>query len=171
MKTAVVYYSMSGNTQKTAEQIARRLQADLVPLNPVKAYPDKGIRKFFFGGKSAMMQETPALQPYAFDAARYGRVLLGSPVWAGNVAPPLRTFLKENRDALRGKRFAAFRFRNAVVTFAEFVCQGGSGAEKALNKIKEALDGAGLDAALTLNDPVPDPEKEKQIAAFCDALA
>ena len=145
MKTAVVYYSMSGNTQKTAEQIARRLQADLVPLNPVKAYPDKGIRKFFFGGKSAMMQETPALQPYAFDAARYDRVL--------------RTFLKENRDALRGKRFAAF------------VCQGGSGAEKALNKIKEALDGAGLDAALTLNDPVPDPEKEKQIAAFCDALA
>ena len=159
MKTAIVYYSMSGNTKLVAEQMAAELNADLIPLIPKKAYPDSGFKKFFWGGKSAVMGDKPKLEPYAFDVYSYDLVILGSPVWAGTFAPPLRTFLKENRDALRGKRFAAF------------VCQGGSGAEKALNKIKEALDGAGLDAALTLNDPVPDPEKEKQIAAFCDALA
>ena len=50
MKTAVVYYSMSGNTELAAERIAAVLGADLIRLTPVKAYPDKGFRKFFWGG-------------------------------------------------------------------------------------------------------------------------
>ena len=64
MKRVIVYYSLSGNTRFAAEQIARRLGADLLPIAPEKAYPDRGFRKFFWGGKSAVMAETPALQPY-----------------------------------------------------------------------------------------------------------
>ena len=160
MKTIVVYYSMGGNTQWAAEQIAAQLGADLLRVEPQKAYPDKGFKKFFWGGKAAVMAETPALDPYRFDASAYERVIFGFPVWAGNVTPPLRTFVKENKAALRDCRKAAF------------ACQSGSGAEKAFEKLKEALGVSSRDAELVLIDPKdrPDAANRQKIADFCAAL-
>ena len=158
MKTIIVYYSMEGNTAYAAERIARRIGADMLRIDPQKAYPTGGFRKFFWGGKSAFMGETPALEPYTFNGAAYDRVILGFPVWAGNIAPPLRTFVKEN--SLKGKRVAAF------------ACQSGSGAEKAFGKLKACLGVERLEAELILLDPKAKPsgENEKKLEAFCDAL-
>ena len=127
MKAVIVYYSMGGNTAYTAQKIADRLDADLIRIRPVKQYPDRGIRKFLCGGKSAVMAETPALEPYAFQADLYDQVIIGFPVWAGTFAPPIRTFVKENGEALRGKPVSAF------------ACQGGSGAEKPSGNCWNAL--------------------------------
>jgi flavodoxin len=104
------------------------------------------------------MAETPELEPYTFDASAYDRIVFGFPVWAGNVTPPLRTFIKEND--LSGKRFAAF------------ACQSGAGAEKAFEKLKTALGIRELDAELVLIDPKtkPDPINEKKISGFCGKL-
>ena len=158
MKTIVVYYSLEGNTQYAAERIAQALGAGLLRLRPKKAYPDSGFKKFFWGGKSAVMAETPALEPYDFDPAAWDRIILGFPVWAGNVTPPIRTFIKEND--LRGKRIAAF------------ACQSGAGAEKALSKLKAALGVDALEAELVLIDPKAKPSEanERKLAAFCDGL-
>jgi len=120
MKTAIVYYSMSGNTAATAKKAAENLNADLIEIKPEKSFPDKGFRKFLWGGKSAVMAETPKLMPYTFEPDKYDLVVIGFPVWASNVAPPVRTFVSENKELLRNKRIAAF------------ACQGGSDAEKAL---------------------------------------
>ena len=128
MRTAIVYYSMAGNTAWTAKELAEGLDADLIEIRPVKAYPDKGIRKFLWGGKSAVMAETPALEPYDFDAGKYDRIVIGFPVWAGNMAPPIRTLVKENRDAIAVKQVFAF------------ACQSGNGAEKAFEKLKGLME-------------------------------
>ena len=101
---------MLGNTEYAAEKAAELLGADLLRIEPEKAYPDKGFKKFFWGGKSAVMGDKPKLEPYAFDVYSYDLVILGSPVWAGTFAPPLRTFLHQHRDDLRGKRLATFFF-------------------------------------------------------------
>ncbi len=77
MKTLIVYYSLEGNTAYAAERIASELGADVLRLEPVKAYPDSGFRKFFWGGKSAVMAETPELLPYDFDADAYDRIIFG----------------------------------------------------------------------------------------------
>ena len=98
MKTAIVYYSMSGNTKYVADKIAEKIDADIIRIEPVKAYPDQGAKKFIWGGKSAVMGETPALQSYEFSAEKYDRIILGTPVWASTFAPPIRSFLKENPD-------------------------------------------------------------------------
>ena len=158
MKTIVVYYSLEGNTQYAAERIAEALGAGLLRLRPKKAYPDSGFKKFFWGGKSAVMAETPALEPYDFDPAAWDRIILGFPVWAGNVTPPIRTFIKEND--LRGKRIAAF------------ACQSGAGAEKAFSKLKAALGVDALEAELVLIDPKakPSEDNERKLAAFCSSL-
>ena len=158
MKTLIVYYTLEGNTHYAAKKIASLLDADMLRIKPVKTYPRKGFRKFLWGGKSAVMAEKPELEPYTFDASAYDRIVFGFPVWAGNVTPPLRTFIKEND--LSGKRFAAF------------ACQSGAGAEKAFEKLKTALGIRELDAELVLIDPKtkPDPINEKKISGFCGKL-
>ena len=158
MKSLIVYYSMGGNTEYTAGKIAEKLGADLLRLKPEKEYPDSGFAKFFWGGKSAVMAEKPKLKPYRFDAEEYDTVIIGFPVWAGTIAPPIRTFLHENE--MKAVRYAAF------------ACQGGSGAERAFGKLKECL-GHDLAETLVLVDPKdkPDPAKDLQIDRFCEALA
>ena len=160
MKTLIVYYSLEGNTEYVARAVASTVGADLLRLEPVRAYPTSGFRKFFWGGKSAVMAEKPELQPYTFQPEIYDRIIFGFPVWAGNVAPPLHTFVQENLEAFKGKRIAAF------------ACQSGSGAEKALRKLKAYLDVENMEAELVLIDPKakPSPENEKRIKAFCDRL-
>ncbi|MBQ4473423.1 MAG: flavodoxin [Lachnospiraceae bacterium] len=158
MRACVVYYSLEGNTAYAAGRIAELLEADVLRLEPVKAYPEKGFAKFFWGGKSAVMAETPKLAQYSFDPGAYDVVVLGFPVWAANVAPPIRTFVKE--QGLAGKRVAAF------------ACQGGSGAEKAFAKLKGAIGIDALAAEAVLIDPKarPSEENERRIEEFCGRL-
>ena len=103
------------------------------------------------------MSETPALKPYTFDGAKYDRIIFGFPVWASNIAPPIRTFIKEND--LSGKNFAAF------------ACQAGNGAEKAFDRLS-ALLSKPLDERLVLIDPKsrPSEENDTKINDFCGKL-
>ena len=159
MKTAVVYFSLTGNTDFAAIQIADQLHADLIRLLPEKTYPDSGFRKFFWGGKSAFMKEAPALENRPFQLKNYDCVILGTPVWAGTFAPPLRTLIRENAGQWVEKRVAAF------------VCSGG-GEGKTLNKLKTELGIPAFAATLSLIDPKarPSQENEKKIAAFCGEI-
>ena len=92
MKTAVVYYSLQGNIRYVAEKVSAKLGADLIELIPVKAYPDKGMKKFIWGGSAVTFKKKPELEPYSFNADDYDLVILGTPVWASGFTPPLRTF-------------------------------------------------------------------------------
>lgn len=159
MKTVIVYYSMGGNTAWAAGRLAARLGAELIALQPRRAYPDKGFRKFLWGGKSAVMGETPALEPCGFDPAAWDRVILGTPLWAGRIAPPLRSFIAEQGEALRNKALAAF------------ICCGGGRTEKAFAQLRELLK-RDLAAELYLVDPKdrPSPENEAKLDAFCQTL-
>ena len=160
MKTAVVFYSMSGNVKNTAEKIAETVSADLIELKPEKTYPDKGFKKFFWGGKSAVMGEKPTLVPYSFEAGEYDRIVFGFPVWASTFALPIRTFIEDNRQFLENKKTAAF------------TCMSGSGGEKAISKLKEYLKTDSLESELILIDPKDKPsvENDEKIASFCEKL-
>ncbi len=160
MKTAIVYYSMSGNTAYAAEKVAALTGADLIRLEPVRAYPDKGMRKFLWGGRAAVMGETPQLKPYTFDAAAYDWVVLAFPVWASSFAPPIRTLIKENLEGLRGKYIAVL------------ACYAGGGGDKALRKLREALGTDCFGSALLLVDPKDKPaeDNEARIRYFADSL-
>ena len=89
----------------------------------------------------------------------YDCVILGTPVWAGTFAPPLRTLIRANAGKWREKKIAVF------------VCSGG-GPGKTLDKLKTELGIPAFAASLSLIDPKarPSEENEKKIAAFCDAL-
>lgn len=159
MKTAIVYYSMSGNTKQTAERIAAELGADLIPIEPEKQYPTTGMKKFIWGGKSAVMGEKPKLMPYRFVGG-YDCIIIGTPVWASNMAPPIRSFIHQNKETLSGKSIAAF------------LCFSGGGADKALEKLRQYLGIKRFAATMILVDPKdkPAPENGDTVAAFCETL-
>ena len=159
MKTLIVYYSHEGNTDFVAKKIAEKLEADTLRLVPVKKYPEKGFAKFFWGGKSAVMAETPELEPYSVDLESYEQVIFGFPVWASNITPPLRTFIKDN-PGVKEKRVAAF------------ACQSGKGAEQAFEKLTDVLGIGSLVETLILFDPKDKPKDENEVSIqkFCDSL-
>ena len=160
MRTLIVYYSLEGNTAFAAERIAALTEGEVLRLEPVKAYPSSGMKKFLWGGKSAAMGEEPALKPYAFRGEDWDRIIIGFPVWAGSVSPPIRTFVRDHGAELAGKSIAAF------------ACQSGSGAEKAFRKLTALLGRESLEAELALIDPKakPDPKNEEKLEDFCRKL-
>ncbi|MCI5827200.1 MAG: flavodoxin domain-containing protein [Lachnospiraceae bacterium] len=159
MKTAIVYYSMSGNTKYAADKIAEKIGADIIRIEPVKAYPDQGAKKFIWGGKSAVMGEPPALQSYEFSAEKYDRIILGTPVWASTFASPIRSFLKENPD-IQGKKLAVF------------TCFSGGGADKVIEKMEKYIGIEEFEAELILVDPKENvkAENDEKIDVFCDMV-
>lgn len=155
MKTAVVYFSLEGNTKLVAEKIAERLSADIIELKCVKAYPTGKVSKFVWGGKSVTFGEKPELLPYNFNADDYDAVILGAPVWASKYAPPLKTFLSEND--ISGKKLGFF------------VCCAGGKTDKCFALMKQ--DAKCEDAAtLRLVDPFKhqSPENDAEIDRFCE---
>ena len=160
MKTLIVYYSLEGNTEYVVNAISGKLSADVLKLVPKKAYSDKGFSKFFWGGKSAVMAEAPELEPYTVDLSEYDQVVFGFPVWAGTFTPPIRTFVKENKAALQGKRISAF------------ACQSGAGAEKAFAKLKDYIGIDSFYANMILIDPKSKPSEENEVTMneFCEKL-
>ncbi len=160
MRTVVVYYSMLGNTDYAVKKIAQKLGADILRIEPEKAYPDKGFKKFFWGGKSAVMGDTPALMPYSFEAESYDRIIFGTPVWAGTFAPPIKTFITENKDKIKGKKISLL------------ACSSGGGADKLAGKIKNLIEATEIEATLHLIDPKdrPNEENDRKIYEFCSLL-
>lgn len=159
MKTAIIYYSMSGNTEFVADKIEEIIGADVIRIEPVKSYPDQGAMKFFWGGKSAVMGEKPKLQPYEFSLEQYDKIIIGTPVWASNFAPPIRTFIHENPD-VKGKKIAVF------------TCFSGGGADKAIDKMRKYIGIEKFEAELILVDPKENVkvENDRKIEEFCSAM-
>ena len=160
MKTLIVYYSLEGNTKFIAEMAAKKLGADMLCLEPETPYPTKGIAKFFVGGKSSTFGEAPALKPYSVKVNAYDQIVLGTPVWAGKFAPPLRTFFNEH--SFKGKRVAFFANSssgNAVKCFETFA---------------QAASGNTVVDTLSLVDPLRRGDKakiEEKVNAFCEKLS
>lgn len=159
-KDLVVYYSLEGNTEYVAEKIKEKLGADILKLVPKKAYHDKGFAKFFWGGKSAVMAEKPELEKISMDISGYERIIFGFPVWASNFTPPLRTFIEDSAEKLKGKKIAAF------------ACQSGAGAEKAFAKLAKCIGIEAFEQTEVFLDPKskPDEKKDAQIEVFCNML-
>lgn len=157
MRTAIVYYSLQGNVRYVAEKISKETGAELIELIPVKAYPDKGMIKFIWGGSAVTFKKKPELEPYKFNKDDYDLIILGTPVWAGKYTPPIRTFLEDND--LSGKKIAV-------------IATSAGGSDKCIALLKEAAKADALAAQLSLIDPKdkPSEENEKQISEFIAAI-
>ena len=108
MGTAVVYYSYSNNTRRIAELVAEKLNADLLELVPSVPYSydyDELVKD-----EEAKMdqKELIELEPFDLDLDYYDRIVIGTPVWWYGISPAMRTFLTDNKEKIKDKKFYAF---------------------------------------------------------------
>ena len=113
--------------------------------------------QFIWGGSAVTFKKKPDLEPYSFNASDYDLVIIGTPVWASNFTPPLRTFFEDND--LTGKKIAV------IATSA------GGDSSKCIQAVKEATKTDALAATLSLTDPKdrPSDDVEKKIGEFIEA--
>jgi menaquinone-dependent protoporphyrinogen IX oxidase len=98
-KILVVYYSKTGNTGRVANDVAAALGADCERIIDKKNR--NGFFAFFGAGGDAMHKKTTAIEPPQKDPATYDLVVVGTPIWAGNITPAIRTWLTMNKDKCR----------------------------------------------------------------------
>jgi flavodoxin len=91
MKALVVYYSRTGTTKKVAEKIAKELSADIEEIVDLKRR--NGPIGFLSGGKDAATKKLTEIKTLEKDPEEYDLVVIGSPVWAGTMAPAIRTYI------------------------------------------------------------------------------
>lgn len=139
MSTLVVFFSFEGNTKIIAETIAKTMNADIMELKTSRKYPTEGLSKFFWGGKSVIFGEEPELINDRIDLNKYETILIGTPVWAGSYAPPVKSFISQYK--IQGKHIALF------------ASHGGGGAKKCFAKLKEALPGNQFIGEIALVEP------------------
>lgn len=108
MKKAVVFYSLSGNTQAAAKEIAEGIGADLIELKLVKPFPTEKSKQLALGGMQAMFGMKPAIQELSKNIKEYDVLILGTPIWAGTIAAPVHSFL--NKYQVLDKIVAVFTF-------------------------------------------------------------
>ena len=110
MKTAVVYFSWSGNTRFAAETIAKKAGADLFEIKAETAY-NSDFHKCCDEAKPECYGKTlrPIKPIEGLDLAKYDAVFVGSPNWWGTMAPPVRTWVTQSKDILKGKTVCLFQ--------------------------------------------------------------
>ncbi len=157
MKTAVVYYSLEGNTKKVANQISAKLNADIYELKEIKCkVPKEGFSKFFWGGKQVFMKETPDLEKLNFNVDEYDCIFIGTPVWSFTYSPAIRSFFK--KYTLKGKKIGIF-------------CSHSGGLKNTIQNMKDQLLGNEFIAEIDVIDPIKnDVESTKQIEQWLNNI-
>ena len=114
----------TGVTKDVAQTIASACGCDVEEI--MDARPRKGMGGYWRSAYEALTGKTPAIGPTKANPADYELTIIGTPVWAGNVASPVRAYMTQHKD----------RF-NGIATFCTI---GGSGGEKALATIAALAD-------------------------------
>jgi len=110
MKTAVIYFSWSGNTRFAAETIAKKADADLFEIKAETPYNSDFQKCCDEAKPECYGKKQRAIKPIeGLDLAKYDMVFVGTPNWWGTMAPPVRTWATQSKVALKGKSVCLFQ--------------------------------------------------------------
>ena len=130
-KVAVVYFSWSGNTRFAAETIAKKAGAALFEIKAETPYNSDFNKCCDEAKPECYGKKLRPIKPIeGLDLAKYDVVFVGTPDWWGTMAPPVRTWVTRNKDALKGK------------TVSIFQTHGGGGMERVGKEFAEVVGDA-----------------------------
>lgn len=89
----IVYYSLFGTNEKIARQLAGMLDLPLYRIEDVAAR--KGLFGFIRSGYESTHRKCPQIRPIDDYQPDPEHVVLLSPIWAGRISSPMRTFLTQ----------------------------------------------------------------------------
>lgn len=101
-KTLVVYFSATGNTESAAEAIAKATDGDVFALIPETPYTAADLDWTDDSSRVSVEHSDPDQRVIALETATpeswdsYDTVFVGYPIWWGEAAYPVSTFVSEN---------------------------------------------------------------------------
>ena len=135
MRTLVVYYSRSGNTRKAAAKLRDALSCDILEIDD--GVKRNGIIGYFRCAVHAIKKKTFPLEPMDKDPSGYDMVVLCTPIWAGTMSTPIRSFVS--------------RFKHQIKRHSIVCAQGSVKEQKIFAPMKEIM-GREADARIWISD-------------------
>ena len=91
-----IYYSRTGHTRRAIKEIAAALDAEVAAVSDERNR--SGWRGYVRSGLDAMRRSSRPLRPIRTERPidEYPLIIVGTPVWAGRCASPIRAFLKRH---------------------------------------------------------------------------
>ena len=140
-KPLVAYFSASGVTEKTAETLAKTINADLFEIEPETPYTAADLDWTDKNSRSTVemndLSSRPAIKSKLDDMGGYDVVFVGFPIW-WYVAPTIINTFLESYD-FKGK------------TVVPFAMSGGSGMGKTAEVLRKLNTGAKILDGKVLN--------------------
>lgn len=102
----VLYYSQTGSTKAVAEELQRRLGANIEALEVENPYNGTYAETIQRCQEERNNGELPTLKAIRSDLSLYDTIYLGYPIWFGTFAPPIIAFLEQYN--LEGKTIIPF---------------------------------------------------------------
>jgi flavodoxin len=144
MTNIVVFYSRSGKTKKVGNLISEQLKCDTEEIIDTKK------RSGFFGyiksARDALKKKLSVLQEIKKNPDSYDLIIIGTPIWTGNMSAPIRTYITENKEKFKKVAF--------------FCTEGGSGGQKCFKNMSELCQ---KDPIATLEIKARDFKKENHV--------
>ncbi len=112
MKSVIIYFTHSGNTELAAKEIAAVTGAKMIRLMPEQPYSSEDVD--WVNEQSRCTQEhlnqslRPAIKPVDVNFAETDTVFIGFPIWWHEEPAVIRTFLDNYREQLKGKTLYPF---------------------------------------------------------------
>lgn len=107
MKSVIIYFTHSGNTELAAKEIATVTGARMIRLMPEQPYTSEDVD--WVNNESRCTREhldqtlRPAIKPVDIDFNDVDTVFIGFPIWWHEEPAVIRTFLDKYGEQLRGK--------------------------------------------------------------------
>ena len=144
MKTLLVYYSRTNVTKKIAEMIQKEINCDIEEITDNDKYAGKiGFMK---GGMNASMGRTSKINPISKNPADYDLIIIGTPVWASNIATPVYTYLK--------------KYEQDIKNVASFCTCMNSGFEKTLENISKVTGKEQISTMFLTSEDILNPDEK-----------
>jgi flavodoxin len=154
MGKLIAYYSWTGHTRQIAEAIAAAIGADVEAIREPR--PRTGALAFLRSLWEALRAKPAQILAPVKDAAAYDLVVLGTPVWAGQMASPLRAYIAQQRGKL--------------ARIAVFCTEGSASGEKAIAQVA-ALCGKQPVASLIVTErDLKSGDYRRKVEDFVNAL-
>jgi len=112
MKSVIIYFTHSGNTELAAKEISAVTGAKMIRLMPEEPYSSEDVD--WVNEQSRCTQEhlnqslRPAIKPVDVNFADTDTVFIGFPIWWHEEPAVIRTFLDNYREQLKGKTLYPF---------------------------------------------------------------
>ena len=157
MRILLVYYTRTGVTRRAGLAIAEALGRDVCDVEEIADRANRtGALGYLRAGKDAALKRLTEIDPPTRVPAEYDLLIVGTPVWAFNCAPAIRTYLTEQAGHLPAVAF--------------FCTMGGSGAAKTFANLAELAGREPLATLALLERDVTSGNINDSVASFVATL-